>query len=194
MQPVAVEYLKLIEGELHGEDIGSRSVEAPLYSSVTTKVMKDGRALGFQYWISNLVSPVLFSSAVSEAVLVHGRDVFLEIGPHSTLAGSLRSILSNAGHACTYVPTMLRNKDCERSFLSAIGQLYQLGVDIDFSKVNGSGAVLSNLPTYSWDRNIGRWYEPQLSRDWRFRRYGYHSLLGTPTDFFYSLTGSHRGK
>ena len=178
MQSIGVEYLRLIEAELRGEDIGSRSMEAPLFSSVTAKIIHDGRTLGPRYWISNLVSPVLFKSAVSEAVLDHSKDVFLEVGPHSTLAGPLRSILSKAGHTCTYVPTMLRGKDCERSFLSAIGQLYQLGLDLDFSKLNGAGTVLTNLPTYSWDRNTGRWYEPQVSRDWRFRRFGYHSLLG----------------
>lgn len=178
MQAVGVDYLRLIEEELLGEDIGSTCMIAPLFSSVTTKVIRDGRELGPQYWISNLVSPVLFKSAVNGAILSHSKDIFLEIGPHSTLAGPLRSILSKAGHQCTYIPSMLRDKDCEQSFLSATGSLYQKGVDIKFSELNGAGKVLIDLPTYSWDRNIGRWYEPQVSRDWRFRQFGYHNLLG----------------
>ena len=178
MRPLGIEYQRLMEEEFQNKGLILGNAEIPFFSSVTTECVRNAEALGPQYWVSNLVSPVLFKSAVDNALKSQGKDIFLEIGPHSTLAGPLRSTLSKAGLACPYVPTMLRDTDCEQTLLSAFGQLYQYGIVINFEKLTPHGKVLTDLPTYSWDRSSTYWYELQASRDWRFRKFGHHSLLG----------------
>ena len=104
--------------------------------------------------------------------------VFLEVGPHSTLAGPLREICSEAELNFLYIPTMIRNKDCVETLLSAWGLLYQHGVHFSFEPLTRGGRALTDLPSYPWDHSASYWYESRLSKEWRFRKYGYHGLLG----------------
>lgn len=168
-----------MEEEFQNKGLILQNPEIPFFSSVTTECIRIAEKLGPQYWVSNLVHPVLFKSAVNNALQSQAKDIFLELGPHSTLAGPLRNAFSKAGLACPYVPTMLRDTDCEQTLLSALGQLYQNGTVINFESLTPLGKVLTDLPTYSWDRsNTVNWYELHASRDWRFRKFGHHSLLG----------------
>lgn len=178
MRPLGIEYQQLMEEEFQNRGLILGKMEVPFFSSVTAECVCDAEKLGPQYWVSNLISPVLFNSAVSNALQSQAKDIYLELGPHSTLAGPLRNAFSRAGLACRYVPTMLRDTDCEQTLLSAIGLLYQYGTAISFEKLTPHGKVLTDLPTYSWDRRDTYWYELQVSRDWRFRKFGHHSLLG----------------
>lgn len=168
-----------MEEEFQDENFFLGNAEVPFFSSVTTGNICKGKALGPQYWVSNLVSPVLFKSAVSNALQSQHKNILLEIGPHSTLAGPLQSISSKAELTCPYVSIMKRHVDCTKTFLSAIGELYQHGAVVDFRALTTPGKVLTDLPTYSWDHTGSTyWYELQASRDWRFRKFGHHSLLG----------------
>ena len=152
----------------------------PFFSSVSTIRICEGKDLGPQYWVSNLVSPVLFKAAMSNALQNQRKTILLEVGSHSTLPGPLRSISAKAEPTCPYVSTMIRHANCEATFLFTIGQLYQHGTIIDFRALTPSGKVLTDLPTYSWDHTKNTyWYELQASRDWRFREFGHHNLLGT---------------
>lgn len=177
MKSLSTEYKRLMGQELENQDHGLETREAAFFSSVTTKITSASELSKPSYWVSNLVSPVLFKSAVNNAILTQSKDIFLEVGPHSTLAGPLRSIFSRAGLACPYIPTMLRNEDCERTLLSAFGQLYQFGIPINDGLVP-QGRVLTDIPAYPWDHSKSYWYELQASRDWRFRKNGHHGLLG----------------
>ncbi len=74
----------------------------------------------------NLTSAVRFSSAVATLLSQDSKDgLFLEVGPHSTLAGPLRQVCAAASRPCRYVPSMTRGRDCAEAFLSALGGLYQ---------------------------------------------------------------------
>ena len=160
-------------------------------SSVTGKTLDDGSAFGPEYWGANLVSPVRFGTAVAHLLGLDtsagGDDVFLEIGPHSTLAGPLRQICSGVGRACTYVTSQVRGSDSAVAFLSAVGRLYQENVRIDLGGLfrdgeGGEGSrarAISGLPPYPWDHGSGSfWWESRLSRAWRTRRYARHCVLG----------------
>lgn len=134
--------------------------------------------LGPKYWTSNLTSPVRFHAAVSRLLHEKPWNLFLEIGPHSTLAGPLRQICAEARTSCSYIPTMLRSGQCVKSLLSAFGQLYQHGVDVRFDRLIPAGKTLPDLPAYPWDHTASFWYESRVSKDWRFRPIGHHALLG----------------
>ena len=181
------QYRHLVEGEvsnshhllLGSEDVRtSRRLDTLFYSSVTGRIIEDSGALNPEYWQTNLTSPVKFDSAVRRILQRQRNNVFLEIGPHSTLAGPLRQICSDFGLDCPCIPTMLRNQDCVDTLLSAWGQLHQQGIPLSFGSLTQGGSVLPDLPSYPWDHSASYWYESRLSKDWRFRKHGYHGLLG----------------
>ena len=168
----------MISQELEHKDQGLATPRITFFSSVTTKIISASELLKPNYWVSNLVSPVLFKSTVINALSTQSNDIFLEVGPHSTLAGPLRNIFSRLKVACPYVASMLRGADCEQTLLSAFGQLYQLGASIKFDELVPQGKVLTDLPAYPWDHSTSYWYELLASHDWRFRKHGHHGLLG----------------
>jgi acyl transferase domain-containing protein len=73
---------------------------------------------------------------------------------------------------------MVRKADCVKNFLEAFGQLYQQGVKMDFAARVPAGRCLPDLPTYPWDHAASYWYESRVSKDWRFRKYRHHAILG----------------
>jgi SAM-dependent methyltransferase len=171
-------YHALLTDEATKRKLHRSNPKVPFFSTVTSEVISKGSELGPDYWVANLTRPVRFSTAVRNLLSQEQNNVFLEIGPHSTLAGPLRQICSESGANCLYVPTMLRNNPGQESLLSAFGQLYQHGLPVDLSKLNRDGNVLTDLPTYPWEHNASYWYETRVSQDWRFRKFGHHGLLG----------------
>jgi hypothetical protein len=41
-----------------------------------------------------------------------------------------------------------------------------------------AGRCLPDLPTYPWYHAASYWYKGRVSKDWRFRNYGHHAILG----------------
>lgn len=160
----------------------SQKPRVPLFSSVTGKIIKDEDCLAADYWIQNLVSPVLFYSAAKLALDTFSPSTtFLEIGPHSALAGPIRQIIRSHSSAPTadYIPTLVRNADAYINILQMAGSLWLRNVDIDLSRIVQSGKFLIDLPAYPWHYEGKYWAESRLSKEWRLRKYGHHDLLGT---------------
>ncbi|KAI1099372.1 fatty acid synthase S-acetyltransferase [Jackrogersella minutella] len=174
MAEIGEDYLSLI-GQIAGND-----PMVPFFSSVTGKLLKGERDLGSRYWRDNLESPVRFREAVT-SLLKHevGQNaVFLEVGPHSALAGPLRQIFTEVSSPAPYVAAMGRNQNCISSLLTAVGKLHSLNVPIDLEAVFPGGSCLPDLPRYPWNHENSYWYEPRICRDWRQRKHPYHDLLG----------------
>ena len=159
------------------------------FSSVTGSLLDKSTSLGSKYWRRNMESPVLFRTAFS-SILQHpiGKNpVFLEIGPHSALAGPVRQILTQESKRAPYTSALIRNQNCVESLLSAIGKLYTLRVPISLKALMPTGSCLSDLPPYPWDHEESYLYENRLSKEYRLRKYPHHDLLGTriieSTDF-----------
>lgn len=177
MEQVGAEYHALLTGHVPTEQM-----EVPFFSSVTGKIVSDSIELGPSYWRQNLESPVLFSSATRALLgqLSQG-NVFLEIGPHSALAGPLRQIFKAVETAKpqVYVPSLIRGKNCTGSLLTAVGQLHLLRIPIKFEVVTPGKTVLTNLPTYPWSYEKKYWNESRITWEWRTRRFPKHELLGS---------------
>ncbi|ORY58730.1 KR domain-containing protein [Pseudomassariella vexata] len=153
------------------------------FSTVTGTKLLDTEQLDASYWRSNLESPVLFNTAVNKLVSRNGGKnlVFLEVGPHSALAGPLRQILSQGMLNSTYASCLTRSRRADETFLSAIGQLHLQNVKIDFNRLNNASAgakVLANLPTYPWQHDHSVIWDTRLTKEWRFRKFKKHELLG----------------
>ena len=178
MNELAHHYLNLLQNEFQAGNLARSDPEVPFFSTVTGRVMEKSASLNSEYWVSNLTSPVRFNTTVTSLLLQQPKNLFLEIGPHSTLAGPLRQICAEAQTSYVYVPTMLRSSQCDSTFLAAIGQLYQQGMKVNFASIVNPAKILVDLPAYPWDHTASYWYESRVSKDWRFRTFGHHVILG----------------
>ncbi|KAJ5109662.1 hypothetical protein N7532_002307 [Penicillium argentinense] len=155
----------------------------PFSSSVTGETIVNPRQLNAAYWRQNLESPVLFSGAV-ESLCNTGKQsqVFLEIGPHSALAGPLGQIFQSTStkKAPFYIPTLVRDDhDARSQLLSTVGHAFSAGISVNISAVVGSGVVLKDLPRYPWQHDSRHLKEVRVLRDWRSRPLSHHELLGS---------------
>lgn len=178
MQNLSTKYLKFLRDELTSRHICRNNPTVPMFSSVWDQKIVSAETFSPDYWVANLILPVRFYMAVANSIREQGKNLLIEVGPHSTLAGPLRQICSALGVACNYCATLKRYSHSTQNILSAFGMLYQYGVDVDWSKLVPDGELLTNLPTYPWNHSTSYWYESRLAKAWRARPFGHHELLG----------------
>ncbi|KAJ5521617.1 polyketide synthase [Penicillium freii] len=171
MSEIGEEYSAVLQRNFIG-----REPVKPFFSSVTGNI--ETIPLDGPYWQKNLESRVLFRTAVLHVLALIENPVFLELGPHSALAGPIRQISAEVSSSAPYVSTMSRGEDCTETFLSAVGKLFELNVPIDFSTIVTGGHCLSDLPPYLWNYETEYWQESRISREWRNREFPSHPLLG----------------
>ncbi|KAF6833041.1 Lovastatin diketide synthase LovF 1 [Colletotrichum plurivorum] len=171
MQAAAADLTSRLEGLFQ-----PKKPTIPFYSSVTGELLTD---MSPSYWVKNVVSPVLFNTAVQSLLDDYASPTFIELGPHSALAGPTRQILKSRNRNAAYIPTLIRNEDPVSSVLKTAGELWAVGVDIDLGAVIPHGELLTDLPTYQWHYDGEYWLETRLSRCWRLREFDHHEILGT---------------
>ncbi|KAE8384005.1 ketoacyl-synt-domain-containing protein [Aspergillus alliaceus] len=153
------------------------------YSSVSDK-LTDGMELGPEYWVNNLVSPVLFSAALEKLVSSAEPQILVEIGPHAALKGPVKQILKAGSKGIPYTSTLLRHQPGDQCMVELASQLFSNGAEIDVDKVNSMSSsgknriCLEDLPTYPWNHSSAFWHESRLSRNYRNRAEPPHNLLG----------------
>ncbi|KFX86404.1 hypothetical protein O988_09598 [Pseudogymnoascus sp. VKM F-3808] len=173
-----------------------------MISSVTSRSVSN-EALGPEYWVHNLLSPVHFSTALSHLCTPSpsGKKkgqrrrrggavgVLIEIGPHAVLAGPVKQVLaadsglSKAG--ITYLPSLVRDADGAKTMLSLIAALAAQGHGADVHTANFPSphptaplAVVADLPSYVWNHSTRYWSESRLSLDYRMRPFPRTDILG----------------
>lgn len=164
MKDIGEEYEILLGGHVQ-----STAPRVPFFSSVTGTIIREAGKLDSSYWRQNLESPVLFSTAVIDCMESQSNtQLFLEIGPHSALSGPLRQIFQavKVQHQPSYVPSLVRSKDCTESLLYAIGRLHLHTIPIDFAALYEKGQVVKDLPLYRWRYDTVTSDEGRVSRDW----------------------------
>ncbi|ROV92586.1 hypothetical protein VMCG_08925 [Cytospora schulzeri] len=166
---------------------------ARMFSSVTGSSMPDHYNLDELYWKSNMVSPVLFMQAASEMLRdpKNGADFLIEIGPSNALSGPIaqikKSLVGISKTEAPYTATLQRGAGSTTALYNMAGQLYLAGGSLDLARVNrvsqtrGSMApsVIVDLPNYSWNHSTRYWHETQASKDWRFKKFIIHDILGS---------------
>ncbi|ENH70099.1 Lovastatin nonaketide synthase [Fusarium oxysporum f. sp. cubense race 1] len=155
----------------------------------------DLSALAGQYWIDNMVRPVLFSEALECSLWRAGPfSLSLEIGPHPALKGPASQTMKTAlGHVLPYATFLRRGYDDVEAFSGGIGYVWAyLGTHVDFAgyykAIHGPEAseprMIKGLPSYTWNHNKVHWKESRISRRYRLAEKAPHELLGrrTPDD------------
>ena len=168
------------------------SEELPvMFSSLNGEVVKWDE-LTPEYWVKNMVSPVLFNQAFGSLVSNPSQrpDVIVEIGPHSTLQGPIRQIIDaqdKIKQRPSYFSLLIRNKDAKITTLSAVGDLWSRGCPIAMEWVTWRDItarrpkLLVDIPTYPWNHSKSHWHESHLSKANRFQKHGRYDLIGRPT-------------
>jgi acyl transferase domain-containing protein/NADPH:quinone reductase-like Zn-dependent oxidoreductase len=162
------------------------SSHVKMYSSVDGDWTQ--RPVDIEYWKSNMVQPVLFEQALRQMLSrQESPDFLVEIGPSGALAGPVGQVkkqLPGGGSNIQYVSALTRGQDAENAIFNAAGQLFISGYNIDLKEVNAIPTqplpkTLIDLPNYSWNHNTDYWYESEASKDWRYRQFPHHDLLGS---------------
>lgn len=141
-----------------------------------------------QYWLDNMVQPVLFSQAVSLAVQVApSKFTFaMEIGPHPALKGPVTQTLKQAvDYTPQYINCLSRNNDAIETFASMIVDLWiNAPSSVNFGGwrnafgLEAQTQVLKNLPSYVWDHTQIHWRESRMGQNYRLGKQPPHDLLG----------------
>ncbi|KAI3061119.1 hypothetical protein CBS147353_10053 [Aspergillus niger] len=142
------------------------------------------------YWLKNLLQPVLFSDALSQAIRDHGPiSCAIEVGPHPALAGPAgQTFKALQQKVPTYLGALTRGENDVLRLSKCLGEVWKLcgpsSVDLQVfqSLINGgNGAlpatILKALPSYPWDHERLYWRESRASKEYRTRAPP-HELLG----------------
>ncbi|KAK1975925.1 hypothetical protein LZ30DRAFT_785922 [Colletotrichum cereale] len=172
--------------------------EAPVYGT-------GAKACGAAYWKANMVSPVRFAGACKRALTDTNEHpaatCLIEIGPSNALSGPVGQVIKEAvaervirdDLAITYMSAAKRGQDGASCLVDLAAQLFLLDdTAVSLRNVNSDEtagadgcpsrrepAVIVDLPNYKWNHSMRYWHESLASRDWRFRRFPEHDLLGS---------------
>lgn len=155
-----------------------------MFSSTTNKMLAESP--GADYWVKNMLSPVLFSQAVTSMVQAEssGINYLVEIGPNNALSGPVNQIQKAAVTSLDYSSAWKRGAGAVQTLLECAGKLFNAGSAMSLSPFNDDGlpvppTFVLDLPNYQWDHSTKYWHESESSSDWRFRKFVHHDLLGS---------------
>ncbi|KAK0625506.1 hypothetical protein B0T17DRAFT_578452 [Bombardia bombarda] len=160
-----------------------------MFSSATAVELTGSMQTDALYWKTNMVSPVRFHEALKQMVSQPDNkspDILIEIGPSGALAGPVSQILKslpNGGTSVTYCASWARGVNAVKALFDTAGRLSVTGAPIDMSAVNRykdqKVRTIIDLPNYNWNHTVKYWHENAASKDWRFRKFINHDLIGS---------------
>ena len=123
----------------------------PFISNVTGR-LADDEVTTSAYWVNHVLKTVRFADGIKT---LHEQEIniFLEIGPKTTLLGMARLAREEAEPMALYTPSLRENQDNWEQMLTTLSELYVRGVPIDwegFDKQYQRRKVV--LPTYPFQR------------------------------------------
>ena len=124
--------------DILAKDIQPRPATIPLYSTSDPDPRSDSPR-DAEYWIQNMISPVLLTSAV-KASTSDGFRLFLEVSSHPIVSHSINETIIDDGiedEEFVVIPTVRRHKSPEMCVAQAIGTLYTKDATIDFNRSLG---------------------------------------------------------
>ncbi|EKV05020.1 Polyketide synthase, putative [Penicillium digitatum Pd1] len=199
MHAIAQDYLHLMGTLPHGRRLAAPH-QVQMFSTVTGKQVKE-EILPAQYWVDNMVSPVLFKSGLvamtsrptysnGSTDSTDGVRLIVEIGPHSTLQSAIKETLASESPKLEfkYLAVLKRTDHSLNTLLTTVGFLASSGYELDFHAVNqASGSkvkrrprLLVDLPPYSFKHTEKILFESRLSKNLRTRKFPRHDLFGAP--------------
>lgn len=128
----------------------------PLISNLTGKVVEADRITTPRYWRDHVRGAVRFLDGM-QTLNAQGSSTFLEVGPKRTLTGLGKKCLPDEDS--TWIASMRSKGDDHRHMLLALGEVYALGVEVNWAGVHaGESAQYVPLPLYPFQRDR-YWYD-----------------------------------
>jgi acyl transferase domain-containing protein/thioesterase domain-containing protein/acyl carrier protein len=153
MEPI----LGAFEERLRG--IAFQPPRIPYLSNVTGTWIKAEEAIDPAYWARHIRSTVRFSANLDE-LFREPDQILVEAGPGNVLTSLARQQGGTAARAFQTLPHPRETGSALRGALQTLGQLWALGVDVDWSKLHTpDSAQRVPLPTYPFERQKF-WIEP----------------------------------
>ncbi|KAI1478194.1 putative hybrid NRPS/PKS enzyme [Daldinia eschscholtzii] len=156
----------------------------------------DTESLGGNYWVSNLVKPVMFAEALRKTIGSEEEgssspyDLIIEVGPHPALKGPASQTIQACfeNQSIPYTGVLSRGVNSVEAFSTSLGSIWEAFGDgvIDFAAFSSYAAggkapepkLCKGLPSYEWDHNRIFWYESSLSQAYRTSKEVPNELLG----------------
>lgn len=196
MEPCSVHYVQSLK-DCKIQILAPPEGACKWYSSVLggpIPVASDG--LDSTYWMKNMLQPVLFSQALTQALAESGAPaIAMEVGPHPALKGPATATIEEVlgGEAATpYTGTLSRGGDDVEALAECLGFLWtRFGPSIPdfktymqlFNKdASEKISLMKTLPPYTFDHDRTYFYESRSSRVQRLRKDPTHELLGVRQD------------
>lgn len=149
MDPVADELRRVLF-------VASTPTAVPLYSTVLGERVT-GEIVNAEYWARNVREPVQFAATVRR-MLDDGYRYFVEVSPHPTLSGAIRTVAADAGVQVVTVNSLRRDQGGVDVILRELAQMTTAGYDPDWSLAYPLGTEIA-VPTYAFDQERF-WAEP----------------------------------
>ncbi|MFN8488409.1 MAG: beta-ketoacyl synthase N-terminal-like domain-containing protein [Caldilineaceae bacterium] len=160
MEPILAEFGRV------AESITYHPPQRRLISNVTGKLA--GQEISTPaYWVQHIRAAVRFADGIA-TLQEQGCNVWLEIGPDTTLLGMAGQIVNHRWQAegeqveqrpavAFYVPSLRKNQSDWEQILTSLGELYMRGVVVDWEAFNQGRhqrwlRPMNPLPTYPFQR------------------------------------------
>ncbi|MFD4691808.1 type I polyketide synthase [Streptomyces sp. NPDC058463] len=150
MEPMLDEFATVLTG------LTFHPAEIPVVSNLTGAVAEPGVMQRPEYWLNQVRQPVRFADGVTTLEAM-GVTRYVELGPDGVLSGMAQDTTTDAH----FIPVLRKDRDETHTTVTAIGQLWASGVDVDWPAVfTGWGGRVVDLPTYAFQRER---FWPELS-------------------------------
>ena len=175
-------YLRLLEADPVFQPCSGSSC-VTMFSSVTASQIQGPTDV--MYWQANMTSPVQYHEALRELILHDTPSMLVEVGPSDALRGPTSQILESLPHDRNppYCASWSRGTSAATSLFDTAGNLVVSGAPVDISRINAYDVhtvrTIVDLPNYSWNHSARYWHENAASKEWRFKRFITHELLGS---------------
>ncbi|KAI1392973.1 uncharacterized protein F4822DRAFT_441708 [Hypoxylon trugodes] len=186
MSRIAEDYLRQM-GSLDSGNIKNVKSSIPMVSSVTGQTIRPAVLGTPQYWVDNMVSPVMFSDAIhlltqktpTLKVGIGNITDLIEVGPHPALRRPIQDTLAKEGNKkqqIRYTYALHRTYPEVQTILELVGRLHCHGHEVSIPDANQGVSNLAprrflvNCPEYPFDHSKTYWAESRLSRDFRLRK------------------------
>ena len=144
MEPILDEF------ERKARQVQFKTPGIPLISNLTGQMLKAGETPNANYWRRHMRETVQFAAGMN-TLTQQGYEIFLELGPRSTLLGMGKRCLPKGKHS--WLPSLSQGKDDWQVLLESLSRLYTQGANLNWKgfEQDYSRHRLS-LPTYPFER------------------------------------------
>ena len=134
-----------LKNELHPQ-VPHRALYSTSLSDPRSEVLRDA-----EYWVMNMVQPVLLQSTMA-ALVDDGFRAFVEVASHPIITHSIAETISEqTKDRFIATPTMVRKQPALKSILAAVGRLHCFGCAVKSTDLDPTAPWSSSVPGTIWN-------------------------------------------